>query len=805
MNQDLLFSAALDLAKPTQDLDKFAGHVAQTGQAMETSAGKGDGLLGALGSIGSLATGIGTVATGVGFLGGKLFEAAQAAGDDKASMDRLVGSLQNSAGDWKGQTDALDDYISKGQALAFSDDSIRDSLNLLVTQTHSLKDAQTLQATAMDLARGKNISLEQATRLVMKADDESYAALGKLGIQIDKNSTKEEALAAIHNATAGAAQTFASSTAGSMQRLQGSMDDAVEAIGGAILPQLTAGLGAVADFVSSDAFQGALTTVVGLLSDGIGGAISFVSSIIGPFVPLVTSLADSFFGWMSGSAPLPGILGGLTAPISGIQGALSSISGVIQSVVTGFGSGGLAGAASALTENLPGVLTSLQGIGMGIASSAVDWGLQLVRWVGDAVPGLVTNLASFGGALFTWITSTGIPQAAGFLMGLGQQFIDFILPALPGIVAQLQTWGTGMIDWVLNTGIPQAVSTLVSLGQAFVDWIGPQIGPMVTELGTLGASIIEWSTTVALPMIVGKLAEWGGAFLDWIGPNIQPMLAKAGELLGSLGGWIVNTALPDLISNLSRWGGELIAWIGPQIPPLLQKLGEFAGAVWNWLTTDAIPTAVSKLGELGSAFLNWVGTDAIPFIAQKLSEFGQAIWSWVTDTAVPAAVSKLKEVGSSMITGILNGLSAGKDAVINFITSLAGQVIDSIKNALGIKSPSKVMAALFGTDGFMGGAIVGVAAGKDPLLRAVDQSLGAAAARAAGHAQGLAATLGGLGVGPGGSAASVARAPSVAPAPASGGGGLGDVHIYLDGELIDPSRLSATVRTRGRGRRMRTA
>src|SRR4051812_42861315 len=102
---DLLFSAALDLSKPTQDLDKFANHVTSTGSAMEQGAQKGDGLLGALGNIGSMATGFTVVAGGVGFLGGKLLDAAKAAGDDKASMDRLVGSLQNSAGDWKGQTD----------------------------------------------------------------------------------------------------------------------------------------------------------------------------------------------------------------------------------------------------------------------------------------------------------------------------------------------------------------------------------------------------------------------------------------------------------------------------------------------------------------------------------------------------------------------------------------------------------------------------------------------------------------------------------------------------------------------------
>ena len=63
-----------------------------------------------------------------------------------------------------GNTEAIEKLISKRELLAFSDDELRNSSALLVTSTKDLKEAEDLQALAMDLARSRGSTSRRPPR-----------------------------------------------------------------------------------------------------------------------------------------------------------------------------------------------------------------------------------------------------------------------------------------------------------------------------------------------------------------------------------------------------------------------------------------------------------------------------------------------------------------------------------------------------------------------------------------------------------------------------------------------------------------
>lgn len=254
--------AQLDLEVQMKGADKASADMKDMSKQASVLDKAMGGLKGGMGALGGALTVAGGAA---GIFAGAMLGAAKAAADEQVGIDRLNTTLKNNgfgaaAGD-------VDKYVTAKQKLAFGDDELRDSLNLLVTQTGDLTAAQGLQTTAMDLARFGNIDLEKATRLLLKADDESYAALGKLGIQLDATKTKEENLGTIREKVAGQSETFANSASGSMIRAQNAIGNAVETIGGKILGMLEGPLAGITTWLESPEFQsfvdGAATALAG--------------------------------------------------------------------------------------------------------------------------------------------------------------------------------------------------------------------------------------------------------------------------------------------------------------------------------------------------------------------------------------------------------------------------------------------------------------------------------------------------------------------------------------------------------------
>lgn len=251
------------------------------------------GLGKALSRVGQIAAGV-VIARGITKLPGFLVDAAQAAADDAASMQRLQRAVENADGSFDKFNRQIDTAIKQGQRLGFTDDQTRDSLSLLTAQTNSTEEAMKRYTLAMDLARGANIDVETASRLLGKVTEENVNVLARYGISVKKGASETELFAAVYEKFNGQAQTFADSTAGKMARFKDQMSEIKEAIGTAILPVLT-NLATFAVNRLGPALQSLVDYIGPRIQQAIAVASPAVMGLVGLFGRLASSIAEKVF------------------------------------------------------------------------------------------------------------------------------------------------------------------------------------------------------------------------------------------------------------------------------------------------------------------------------------------------------------------------------------------------------------------------------------------------------------------------------------------------------------------------------
>lgn len=219
-NLELVIKGVDNASGVFKNIDHSAGGLAKTmGGALKIGALAG---VAALGSV---------VAIGVNFI--------KQAAEEEASIKRLATAVDASGGSWAKEGRAIEDAIRQRQKLAFSDDELRSSLALLTAITGDSEEALNRQSIAMDFARGANIDLETASKLLGKVTDENVNVLGRYGIRVEKGADATELLAKVQQKFAGQSAAFADTAAGKWARVNVQFDNIKETIGGALLPVVT--------------------------------------------------------------------------------------------------------------------------------------------------------------------------------------------------------------------------------------------------------------------------------------------------------------------------------------------------------------------------------------------------------------------------------------------------------------------------------------------------------------------------------------------------------------------------------------
>lgn len=368
------------------------------------------------------------------------------------------------------------------------------------------------------------------------------------------------------------------------------------------------------------------------------------------------------------------------------------------------------------TGDWEGAWDAIKGIFESIWNGIVAW----FQNIGNTLLGILDAICGWFGT--TWDNTWN---------SIKQFFVD--------IWNSIVSFFTNIID-TIKTSVSNFVTTIIN----FFAQLPTNIANFITNAWN---SVVTWATNM-----VNKAREMGQNFLNAVVEFFTDLPYKIGYFIGSaltnVALWVVNmvnkaremgqnfinnvvaffTQLPGKIlqfitsawNNVTQWatnmvnkaremGTNFINNVVSFFTQLPGKIQQFISSALNNVTTW-VSNMASKAREAGSQFIN----NVVSFIQQlpgKIKQFLDSainnLRTWVTQmgqkgkeavqslinnvmSAASGIASKVMSIGSDIVSGVWNGIKNAAGWFIDQVKGFFSGIVDGVKSALGIGSPSKV-------------------------------------------------------------------------------------------------------------------
>lgn len=334
----------------------------------------------------------------------------------------------------------------------------------------------------------------------------------------------------------------------------------------------------------------------------------------------------------------------------------------------------------------------------------------------DAAQQAATSTSTFEGAmgnmqaavtdgLMQIYDAIGSENVTGFINGISDAVSKVIPPIKDGIswlkdnlptIAPLLSAIAGAIGGLL---VAEKITALVA---AFSAWktategmtIAQQllnvamsanpIGIVLTLIGALVAGLVVlWNTNEGFRDAV--MNAWQG-IKDFIGNAIQAI----GDFFSNLG-----TTISQLPQMFAYWLNNVIAtvtgWVSNMAAQAASAGSQFVSNAINFISQ--LPGRIASfLGNVISNLGSWAGQ-----MASKGAEGASNMFNAVVN-GLASLPGRVLSIGSDVVRGIWNGISGAAGWLADKVASFASGILDGMKNALGIHSPSRLFRDQVGKD-----------------------------------------------------------------------------------------------------------
>ena len=327
----------------------------------------------------------------------------------------------------------------------------------------------------------------------------------------------------------------------------------------------------------------------------------------------------------------------------------------------------------------------------------------------------------------------------------GQAMLDALIPAMQEVTGLL----TGLTDGSLTAG--QAIQ------QAF-GYISQQVGQLFDQLPSITSSLGGLSTDIwnGFSAILPQIEQAGLQLIDALKTGIAnnypalmdaflTAITNATANLRNVAGTLVDAGLdlilslaqgfadgiPSLIENVPQIVTNIAGIINDNAPKILAAGVQLIVTLGKGLI-QAIPTLIANIPEILNAIVNvflafnWlnIGKQLVTAIGNGIKGAGSFISSsakTIVDTlynGVKKLPQTMLNLGRQMIQGLINGIKGMIAGVKDNIAEVAYGAVSTLKNILGIHSPSTVFKAI-GVN-LMQGLTIGMKDGSGEVMETVD-------------------------------------------------------------------------------------
>lgn len=391
--------------------------------------------------------------------------------------------------------------------------------------------------------------------------------------------------------------------------------------------------------------------------------VQTVADTIQGLMPLIAAVAGAFAAWkgIKAVSDIANTIGDAGKKIKTFSSLVSKGSGLID---------GLAYAASSGTGVIASMAESFTLAGGGLSGLSAALGV-----IGGPITLVIVAIGALVAAfVYLWNTSDGfrefwinlwdnIKEATGQVIdGIVNFFTVTIPEACQSFVEAAQNLATQVVEFFTVT-IPEGVNTLVTNIQTFFGttipyWIGYAVGYILGKLVEWGLKLVQFATQ-DIPQFISKVVDWFK------------------QLPGKIWTWLLNT-----INKTAEWVRQMVQkaiQAGKDfITNVVNFIQQLPGKVWSFLS-NTISNAASFVGSFANQAIQ-AGRNFFNGIVNKVREIpGQMI-----------------SIGSDIVNGIKSGISGAWGALTGWLGNMAKGLIDGVKGALGIGSPSRLFADRIG-------------------------------------------------------------------------------------------------------------
>ena len=634
-----------------------------TGDTRLDASGFNKGLSAMSVAAGNLISGLTQAATG------KLTELAKTSVGVGMSFQSSMSQVAATMGVGVDQIQSLTDKAKEmGSTTAFTATQAADALNYLALAGYDANKAAEVLPSVLNLAAAGGMDLAYASDLVTDA-------MASLNLEANKQNVDE----------------FGNKLAKAASKANANVSQLGEAI-------LTVG-GTAANLKGGTT---ELTTALGLLANvGIKGAEGG------------THLRNIILSLQSPTDDATKLMEQLGLQVYDAQGNMRGLDDILTDL-----SGSLAGLTQGQKDSVINALfnkTDLAAVNGLLAAQGEQWEslAQQIDAAGEAAgdSGAMAQMAET--QLDNLQGSVTIMQSA--LEGLQLGIYDYLEPSLN----EAAKWGSecfSTLTKALSEGGPEAM--LQAAGQIISD-LAASVTAQLPGLATSGTEIIVQlaeDIVAATPAMLDAAAGVMAALVQGIVDNLPSLIDSATKVIVQFTHYLSDHA-GDLMDAGIQLLEQLIIGITDNLPQLITAAAE--------LTAKFSAALISHLPDLlncGAALL----TTLVDGIIRSIENLGEAALACIAKlTGVwDGSMDEWGHIGENIVNGLLNGITGMWDTLVSNVRGKVNGLVSTVKNLLGIHSPSKVFTEIGEnvTQGLVNGINTGAPAAEQ-AIQSIAQTL----------------------------------------------------------------------------------
>lgn len=429
------------------------------------------------------------------------------------------------------------------------------------------------------------------------------------------------------------------------------------------------------------------------------------------FLPGITQVMDGLADIFSGGD-------GMDMISEGISSIVDSATAMLPRFIE-LGSGIITSLISAISENLPalveGAMSLLSALGQGL--------LDNLPMLAQAATEIILNLTQFIIQALPELIQAGFEIISTVAQGLAEALPELI-PAIVDVILEIVDVLTQPDNIVLL--LDAAIAIVIGLADGIMKSL-PKLLERMPEIivNVVGALI------AAIPELIEGVLDLGYAIITGIVDGAMSVMDNLGEIWESVkegfsGAW---DKIKEAWAGVGDWFGEKWSDIKSRFAETkewfsnkFKEAKEAAQKHWEKIG-DWFGKRKEDAQKAWNGFDTWMGDhfgkvwEAIKKPFKKFKEFFDGLIQIIKD--VFSGNKSLLEVGTDIVNGIWNGIKGAAETFTRNVKEFFGNIVQGVKDFLGIHSPSKLFKEQIGENIALGVA-EGIDAKADKAIKAAD-------------------------------------------------------------------------------------